>query len=67
MNQRDACDYHVSPLLTQDEVAARFGITRSRVQQIEQKAFRKIRAAIAADARARGITVAEWIEGAALT
>lgn len=50
--------------LTQVECAELFGVHRSRIQQLELRALRKMRAAIEAEAQAAGVTISEWLEGA---
>ena len=48
-------------LLTIEEIAERWGVSRMRIWQIEQRALLKIRKAIEAEARHRGVTVKEWL------
>jgi DNA-directed RNA polymerase sigma subunit (sigma70/sigma32) len=55
--------YHGSAdhcFLTQEQIAADWGITRARVHQIEKKALEKLRIAIQRECRTLGITLAEW-------
>lgn len=47
--------------MTQAEVAALFGVTRARIQQMEQNALKKIRKAVAKEAAAAGMTIRQWL------
>lgn len=48
---------------THAEIAPMFGITRSRVQQIEQRALKKIHRALSGQARAQGLGIREFLFG----
>ncbi len=48
-------------LRTHEEIAARFGVSRAMIAHIEQRALRKLRYAIECEAKAAGMTVAEWL------
>jgi DNA-directed RNA polymerase specialized sigma24 family protein len=45
-------------------IAAKLGISRARVWQLEVRALRKLRKAIEEEAAAAGVTVREWLFGA---
>jgi DNA-directed RNA polymerase sigma subunit (sigma70/sigma32) len=50
-------------LASQRQIAARFGVSRARVQQLEQRALDKLRKEIVRQARAAGCTPREWLLG----
>lgn len=49
--------------LTHRELAVLFGISHSRVQQIEEQAMKKIHKALAGQARAEGMGIREFLFG----
>jgi DNA-directed RNA polymerase sigma subunit (sigma70/sigma32) len=56
-------DTRRGPLVTHKELAARFGVSRARIFQIEQRAFEKIRKALAQEARLAGMTLKTYLFG----
>lgn len=51
--------------LTQRQIGVLFGISQSRVKQIEHAALEKIRRAIITEAARKGQTVRQWLMDAA--
>ena len=47
--------------MTLAAIGRRFGLTKESVRRIEAAALAKLRRAIEREARARGLTVAEWL------
>lgn len=45
------------------EIGAAFGVTLQTIQGVEQRALKKIRHAIEAEAAESGMTVGEWLYG----
>ena len=50
-------------VLTQEQVAERFGVTRAAVSLVERNAIAKLRRAIEQEAAAAGVSVREWVFG----
>jgi DNA-directed RNA polymerase sigma subunit (sigma70/sigma32) len=50
-------------LMSLQEIGDRFGVSLQAIQAIEQRALRKIQAAIEREAHREGKTVAEWLYG----
>jgi len=48
---------------TQDQIAAMQGVTRCRISQIERRAMKKIRRAVAAYAAEAGVSPRDWLLG----
>jgi Sigma-70, region 4 len=51
-------------LYSLSEIGAACGVTMQTIQQIEQRALRKIKVAIEQESRAAGVSVSEWLFGA---
>lgn len=50
-------------LCSQQDIADAWGVSRVRIDQIEQRAFAKMRAAIVQFAEREGVTIREWLFG----
>jgi DNA-directed RNA polymerase sigma subunit (sigma70/sigma32) len=50
-------------LCSQQDIADAWGVSRVRIDQIERRAFAKLRAAIAELAERDGVSVREWLLG----
>lgn len=50
-------------LLTQQQVADIYGVSRAAIYNVEQRALGKLRAALSREARHRGMTVRQWLFG----
>lgn len=50
-------------LCSQQDIADAWGVSRVRIDQIERRAFAKLRAAIVELAEREGVTVREWLLG----
>ena len=59
----DVSTYARSACYSQAEVAEMFGVSQSRIQQIEQAALYKLRRAVQCEADQRGVTVREFLFG----
>lgn len=53
---------HIQTAMTERQVAAELGISRTRVRQLEARALRKLREAIETEAERAGLEPREWIE-----
>ena len=49
--------------MSQRDVAEIIGVSYRRIQQIEQRALRKLRAELKRQAEAEGVSVRDWING----
>ena len=53
----------IPQFLRQHEIAEALGVSRQRIQHLEYRALRKLRAAIKAEAELAGVSVREWLFG----
>jgi DNA-directed RNA polymerase sigma subunit (sigma70/sigma32) len=49
--------------MSQRDVAELIGVSHRRIQQIEQRALKKMRAELQRQAEAEGVSVRDWING----
>jgi DNA-directed RNA polymerase sigma subunit (sigma70/sigma32) len=54
---------HDDQLMSREQIANRLGVSRSRIRQIEERALRKLHAAIVREATAAGVSIREWLFG----